>query len=91
MILHTLDAARKGTSKIMIRTVDTDVVVLAIAHFFSIQVEEMWIAFGTGKKFCYILIHKVAHELGKRKSKALAFFHAFTDCNTTSYFAKLSA
>ena len=94
VILHTLNAARKGACKILIRTVDTDVVVLAIAHFFSIQAEEVWIAFSTGKKFRYIPIHKIATGLGKRKSEALAFFHAFTGCDTTSYFAnkgKLSA
>lgn len=94
VILHAVDAARKWACKILIRTVDTDVVVLAIAYFFSIQAEEVRVAFGTGKKFRYIPIHKIATGLGKRKSEALAIFHAFTGCDTTSYFAnkgKLSA
>ena len=30
---------------------------------------------------------KIATGLGKRKSEALVFFHAFTSCDTTFYFA----
>ena len=59
VILHALDAARKEACKILIRTIDTDIVILAIAYFFSIQAKEVWIAFGTGKKFRYIPIQKL--------------------------------
>ena len=47
-----------------------------------------------GPKFRYLPINKIATGLGKMKLEALAFFHAFTGCDTTSYFAnkgKLSA
>ena len=94
VILHVLDAARKGASKVLIRTVDTVVVVLAIAHFFSLLLDELWVAIGTGTSLRYIAIHKIASGLGKKKSEALAFFHSFTRRDTTSYFAgkgKLSA
>ena len=40
-------AASKGHNHIMIRTVDTDVVVPAIASYFEFAVEEWWLAFGT--------------------------------------------
>ena len=46
LIVHCVDAANKGHKSIMIRTVDTDVIVLAIASF-----HKLWIAFGTGKSF----------------------------------------
>ena len=49
MLLHAAHASRQGHSKIMIRTVDTDAVVLVIADFYKISVSELWIAFGTGK------------------------------------------
>jgi len=29
--------------------VDTDVVIIALYHFFSLNIEELWIEFGTGK------------------------------------------
>jgi len=48
MILHTLNASHNDHSKIMIRTVDTDVVIFATAHLQNLNVEELWIAFGTG-------------------------------------------
>ena len=35
----------------MIRTVDTDVVVIAVAKFLQIGLEELWVAFGTGKNY----------------------------------------
>lgn len=51
MLFHVADAARKGLRKLILRTVDTDVVVLAIAHVCQLDIEELWVAFGTGKNF----------------------------------------
>ena len=52
---------------------DTDVVVLAVAAKISIQ--ELWVAFGTGKHFRYFQAHEI---LGPSKSQALPFFHAIS-------------
>ena len=49
-MLHSANTVRNGFAKIMIRTVDTDVVILAAAHFSNIKSQEMWIDFGTGKQ-----------------------------------------
>ena len=57
MLFHVLHAAEHGHMKIMIRTVDTDVVVLAISHVRNIPVDELWIAFGVGKHYIYITTH----------------------------------
>ena len=57
LLLHAADAAQKGCTKITIRTVDTDVVVLAVASFSKIGPDELWIAFGAGSSFRYIAIH----------------------------------
>lgn len=52
MLLHVAHAARNGHQEIMIQTVDTDVVVLAVAVAQTLQPEhEIWLAFGTGKNF----------------------------------------
>jgi aspartate oxidase len=50
MTLHVADSACAGHHRVMIRTVDTDVVVLAIAFYHKVDdCHELWLAFGTGK------------------------------------------
>ena len=44
------DAARKRSQKLFVRTVDTAVMVLGIVYMDRFSVQELWIAFGTGKK-----------------------------------------
>jgi len=46
LLLHALDASKEGFKKVMVRTVDTDVVVLAITYFAQLSLNELWIAFG---------------------------------------------
>lgn len=52
MLLHVYHAAHHGHDKLLVRTVDTDVVVLAasVVQRLGTQVE-LWLAFGTGKHF----------------------------------------
>lgn len=52
-----------------------------------LQLEKLWIAFGTGKHFCYIPVHYIANTLGENMSKALPFFHAMTGCDTVFSFS----
>ena len=68
----------------MIRTVDTDVVVLVISTFQELALEELWIAFGTENNFRYLPIHYYAGSLGPAKSAALPLSHALTGCDTVS-------
>ena len=72
--------------KIIIRIVDNDVVVLAISVVEEIKVEELWVAFGTGKHFRYAAAHAIASSLGADKSRALPAFHAVTESYTVSLF-----
>ena len=51
LLLHAADAVQKGYRKLCLRTVDTDVVVLAIAMFHQINPDELWLAFGTASNF----------------------------------------
>ena len=64
--------------RILIRTVDTDVVILAIAFTKKLEVEELWVAFGVGKHLRYLPIHKIASSLSTQQREGLPFFHAFT-------------
>jgi hypothetical protein len=86
LILHTFDAAQEGCQRIMIRTTDTDVVVLAISQVHNISASELWIAFGVGKHFRYIPAHEISRQLGPQKATALPMLHALSGCDVTSFF-----
>ena len=53
IMLHVADQVRQGHKRILIRTVDSDVVVLAVATAQQLQsnLEELWIAFGTARHY----------------------------------------
>ena len=88
-MLHAAAAMKCGHRKILIRTVDTDVVVLAVwvAQELHEVVDKLWLAFGTGKNFRYIAAHELVACLGPEKSKSLPVFHAITGCDAVSAFA----
>ena len=91
MILHVFHCAKEGHTRIAIRTVDTDVAVLATAYVPKIEEAvghsiELWLAFGSGGKIRYIPCHDISFSLGPEKSMALPFLHALTGCDTTSAF-----
>jgi hypothetical protein len=86
MLLHAAHAARAGCSKVMIRTVDTDVVVIAVACCQQLALAEFWIWFGVGKNVRYLAVHDIATALKPDRCLALPFFHAFTGCDTVSAF-----
>ena len=87
MLLHAHDAARCGLEHIMLRTVDTDVLVISVGCMDKLNVKSLWIAFGTGKQFRYIAVHELSRSLGPHKSRVLPLFHAITGCDTVSSFA----
>ena len=88
MLLHVSHAANHGHHKILIKTVDTDVVVLAVSVAQGLLPEdELWLAFGTGKSFRYLAAHEIAAGLGPEKAQAFPMFHALTGCDTASSFA----
>ena len=93
MIWHAGDAVQEGYRKIVLRTVDTDVLVLAIAFAGILQEQQVqqvdvWIAMGTGSHFRCIAAHEISNNLGSGMSKALPVFHAFTECDTVSCLAR---
>ena len=71
-------AGRNGIKRALIKTVDTDVFVIALAHLLDLEIDVLWVEFGTGKKKKWLPIHVYAQQLGKQKYLALLFWYAFT-------------
>ena len=86
IFLHLSHAAQQGHSTAFIRTVDSDVVIIAVGHSGSLGVMELWIGFGTRKAFQHIPVHEITQTLGPEKSLSCPLFHSFTGCDTTSSF-----
>ena len=56
-ILRVLSCVQEGHTQVVVRTVDTDVVVLTTSVFSRLRnfgIEELWISFGAGKHFRHI-------------------------------------
>ena len=78
---------KEGNTKVSIRTVDTDEVVLAVTSAQRLKNAEIWIVFGVGKSFRFLAAHEMARTLGPDRCMALPMFHAFTGCYTVPCFA----
>ena len=86
LLLHVLDGANSGIKKVSIIAVDTDVVVIALQHFFTLNLEELCIEFGVDKYRRYILIHTCPETFGRKLCSSSTLWHAFTGCDTVSSF-----
>ncbi|KAK3734694.1 hypothetical protein QZH41_002113 [Actinostola sp. cb2023] len=87
MLLHAKHASHAGSSRIVIQSPDTDVLVLCAAHFDSLACEELWLKTGVKDRLRFIPVHDVSHALGRRMCDALPAFHALTGCDSTSALA----
>jgi hypothetical protein len=86
LFLHVKDMSVNGHKKVQIKTVDTDVVVIAVTLFKDLGLEELWIEFGTGVNQRWLPIHEYHNNIGEEKCQALAVWFAFTGCDTVSAF-----
>ena len=57
--------AEHGCNKVMIQTVDTDIVVIAISLFHELPLSELWIEFGTGIHKRWLTIHQYSNSLAR--------------------------
>ena len=57
--------ARRRYTKVMVRTVDTDIVVIAVAKFQYISLTKLCIEFGVGKHLKYLPGHGISRNIGK--------------------------
>ena len=73
LFIHAKDAASEGCKNVIIKSTDTDVVVIGATLFNDLNVENLWIAFSRGKSFRWVPIHEISLSLGPR-AKAIKFF-----------------
>ena len=77
----------KGVKEGDHRTVDTDVVVLAVTSFSKTAPDEVWVAFGVGINFRYIAVHEMVATMNSTKYLTFPVLYAFTGSDTVSSFA----
>ena len=80
MLLHLHHAVVDGHKKAFLRTVDSDVVVLSVPFFITLQyigLTELWTGFGSGNAYREIPVYEVCLQFGPEKCTALPFFPAF--------------
>ena len=84
IFLHVQHAAKTYKS-VLVKTVDSDIVVIALYAYQHIQnLNELWIEFGVGKSLQFIPIHEISNGLEPSVCNAYLFFHSFSGCDTTS-------
>lgn len=90
IVVHLIDAAKHGHKNIVVKTVDTDVIVILVVLFSQIVDDrallQINVEFGVGKDIKVISINKLYAFLGHDGSKSLPFFHAFSGSDSTSGF-----
>ena len=87
LLLQALNASKSGFKRLLIVTVDTDVVVLALCHFFNLDLQDLWIEIGTGKNRRWFPIHLHVETLQQEMCQTLHFWFALTGCDSVSMFA----
>ena len=79
IIVHLFHSVRRGNKKILIRTVDTDVLVILLGEFDKVSEIcpdlDLWIALGVGKDFAFYSINTIYNEIGAKK-------HSCCQCST---------
>ena len=87
VIVHLLHAVNAGIATVLIKTGDTDVVIILCGQYHRIlQSSNIWIAFGSGKHQQTINLGMIYHALGPKQCLSMPVFHALTGCDTTSAF-----
>src|SRR5277367_1054120 len=89
IMLHVKDSVVHGAKKILIRSTDTDVVVLAVSFFHTLErlgLEELWVLYGSSQNRQFIAVHSIALVMGEGRTVALRGFHAFSGSDRTSFF-----
>ena len=81
IMVHITDAVQDGHQSVMIRSTDTDVVVLTVAAVATLDRKELWVSYETGKN------QKILPAHLSPSPPCLPIFHALTGCDTTSFFA----
>ena len=86
MFLRAKHAASHGHRKVLMRTVDSDIIIIAILLFRHLGFEQLWVGYGKGKYYTDVPIHTICNNLGDFKSQGLAFFQSLMGVDLTSAF-----
>lgn len=89
IILHAIYES-KFSKYILVKSVDTDILILLI-HFFCSDLRgiDVFMQLGHGSSRRFISIKKVVQSLGTKVCSCLLALHCFTGCDTTSGFFKI--
>ena len=87
LLLHAFDAAKNGHKKVVIKTVDSHVVVIALYAFPHMAVKELWIEYGTGKYLQFLSIHELYSNLPSGVPDLMPFFMPSQDATLCHRFA----
>ena len=87
LILHAAHAVLKGHRRVCICTIDSHVLVLAVASFDKTKPDELWVILGSGSNLRCIAIHELMATIDPRYCSSLPIFHAFTGCDMVSPFS----
>ena len=92
ILLHVKDALEAGLESIVIKTADTDVVVLLLAYHMQFREYSsscnIWVEFGRSGHKRIINLSKAVDDLGESFCLAVPFFFAFCGCDSTTSFYK---
>ena len=75
MLLHLKDFSATGHCKVSWKTIDTGVVVITISLFHRLDLEELWIEFGTGVNLEWLPIDKYTENLGESICQAIPVWY----------------
>ena len=73
---------QKECKKVAKLTVDTDVVILAVASFSKTVPDQFLFAFGVASNCRYIAVHEIVFTMNPTKCLTLPEHHAFIACDT---------
>ena len=90
IFLHAMEQSQLEFKRLMVITVDTDVMVIDLHAHWNLNVTELWIKFGTGKDRRWLPVHSYAELLGERhvrtclqKTFEICFNYLITQMNRT--------
>lgn len=86
MLLHAKHAARPER-RVVIQSPDTDVLVLCVSHFRSLDCPELRFRTGVKDRHRLIPVHDIADAFDERMCSSLLRFHAITGCDSTNFLA----
>ena len=86
LVRHTLNLISNGYNNIIVRTIDTDVLILLISYIEQIELNAVELHAYLINSDKYFNIKQIIHDLGSDTCLALPFFFAFTGCDTVSSF-----